>query len=198
MKLKLAILLQSFLWIAILYSQDKRVFEPDYPWMSYEEALLSNPDSVFYLDLSRSKLKEIPKAIYQFKHLKALSLEGMKLENISLQIGRFKSLTYVNFSKNKLTSFPVVVCQLKKLETLVVSRNALIKIPDCIANLKKLKYMDLWNTQIINLPPSMDKMKNLLYIDMQGINIGPKTQESFHRRFPNTKFELDLPCNCFR
>jgi hypothetical protein len=43
----------------------------------------------------------------------------------------------------------------------------------------------------------MDKIKNLSYVDMQGINISPSSQESFHVRFPQTKFELDMPCNCF-
>lgn len=197
MKLKHVLFPFIILWSSILYSQDKEVFEPDLPWMTWEEALQANPDSVLYLDLSHSKLKELPPQLYTFTHLKALSLNGLKLGSIPLAIGNFSDLTYVNFSKNNLMTFPIVICQLEQLETVVVSRNVLEQLPECIGNLKHLKYLDLWYTEVVDLPKSMDDIKGLLYIDLRGININPVTQATFLTRFPKTKFELDPPCNCF-
>lgn len=199
MKQQLVICLVLSLWSCSLFSQDKKVFKPDVKWVSLEQALAMNPDSVFHLNLEKHKLanNELPQEIFMFKNLKSLSLRGLKLSTLPNGISIFSNLIFIDISKNKFDIFPLQLCKLTKLETLVANKNTFSYLPQAIGLLVNLKHLDLWETPVTDLPESMEDLQFLIYIDFQGININHERQESLRNRFPNTKLELDPPCNCF-
>lgn len=199
MKLQLVTCWILCLLSCTLYSQDKKVFKPSVKWLTLEEALALNPDSVFHLNLEKHKLEnnELPKEIYLFKNLESLSLRGLKLTDFPAGINMLTSLKFLDISKNKLDVFPLTICKLSNLEVLVAHKNPLTYLPHAMGMMTNLKYIDLWETPVTDLPESMEELEFLVYIDLQGVNINYERQESLRSRFPKVKFELDPPCNCF-
>jgi Leucine-rich repeat (LRR) protein len=197
--MKLVLILITSLCSLILYSQDKFVFTPKVAWMTLEEAREFNPDSVFHLNLSKSKLVngELPEELFHYKNLQSLNLRGLKLNSLPEKISLFKDLRLLDFGKNKIDKLPTFLCRLDKLEILVAHKNLFDHLPYCFGNLTQLKYLDLWDTPILDLPESMEKNTQLIYVDMQGINLNMERQTKLKERFPQVKFELDPPCNCF-
>lgn len=199
MKTIFALFFAVFLANLILFSQDKHVFTPKVAWLTLEEARELNPDSVLHLNLSKAKLPggELPEEIFRYTNLKSLNLRGLKLTVLPEKISLFKQLTLLDIGKNKIDKIPPFVCKLEQLEIFVAHKNLFDHLPYCFGNLSKLRYIDLWDTPILDLPESMENIERLEYIDMQGINLNPERQAKLKSRFPNVKFELDPPCNCF-
>jgi len=199
MKIKFALCLTVFLVNHILYSQDKHVFTPKVAWLTLEEAREFNPDSVLHLNLSKTKLQgsELPEEIFRYTNLQSLNLRGLKLTILPEKISLFKQLKLLDIGKNKIDKIPTFACKFEHLEIFVAHKNLFDHLPYCFGNLSKLRYIDLWDTPILDLPASMENIETLSYIDMQGINLNLERQTKLKERFPNVKFELDPPCNCF-
>jgi Leucine-rich repeat (LRR) protein len=63
---------------------------------------LSQPDSVFALDLSKKKLKTLPDDLKKLPNLQWLKLEKNNLKEIPTWIGDFTNLQYLDLSNNNL------------------------------------------------------------------------------------------------
>ncbi|KAJ1497475.1 hypothetical protein HMI54_013606, partial [Coelomomyces lativittatus] len=70
-------------------------------WVNYDQAIASErPDTIYYLDLRKRKLKRIPKEVYTFKNLKALNLAQNNIRRIPAKLNRLDSLQILNLSEN--------------------------------------------------------------------------------------------------
>ena len=97
-------------------------------YTSLEQAMLE-PDSVFYLDLSRSKLRQLPQDVYAFKNLTVLILDRNRLVEIPEKIGNLRCLKTLSVERNKLERIDNGVFRLKHLEHLNLSNNEIRAIP---------------------------------------------------------------------
>jgi len=152
-------------------------------------------DSVFAIDLSRSKLRELPDIIYQFKHIRHLNLSKNKLTRLdSLSI--FSQLEYLDLSKNKLDYFPVSICSLSKLVFLSLADNDITTIPPCIQYCEQLQTLDLWGTLLVGLPAELAHISSLRVIDLSAIQFNSYQQKTFRDMFVGVRLKMSAPCQC--
>jgi Leucine-rich repeat (LRR) protein len=172
-----------------LYGQRDRVFK------SLEEALTVPADSVYQLDLSKSKLTSVPSEIKTFKNLQNLNLSKNKISSIDGDF-IFDDLRILDLSKNKLKHFPDVICQNTSIRNLFLGKNDIPKIPECIGNLQNLIVLDIWFNPISDLPMSMTKLRNLRSLDLSGLNFTKEFQKKWEELLPWVKIEFEAACDC--
>jgi Leucine-rich repeat (LRR) protein len=194
-----AVLLFCTLWSSSLYSQSRSsVFQARFTWLTLDQALQKEPESVLHLKLTKRNLSNFPANISQFKNLKSLSLQGMKLTELPQEILQFTSLSYLDLSKNKIAALPSSFCELKRIETLILNRNPIAALPFCLGELTRLTAIDLYDTEVSDLPQSLALVRTLKFVDFQGIQLRKEEIESLEQRFSWVKFFFDPPCNCFK
>lgn len=164
-------------------------------YLSLKEALLINPDSVFYLDLSKEGLTEVPPYIFDYKHLKGIDLSKNKLSELPLNFV-FNELEELILTNNKFYDFPEVICKNKSLKTLIIAKNHLKEIPECIGELTELVTLEIWFNTITVLPESLTNLRKLRTIDIRGMNYGDDFQAKWNKLLPWVKIEFDNGCNC--
>lgn len=165
-------------------------------YVTIEQALKMDVESVTAIDLSKRKLTVLPKELKQFTHLRHLNLSKNKLTEIPEYLTSFHHLVDLNLSKNKISVFPSVICKMKSLVRLGISQNPLSHISECIVNLDNLAYIDLFETPLETFPTAFLTMKNLKNIDMQGIVYGPTYQQKWINGLHWVKIAFDAPCDC--
>jgi len=180
-------------WIILLPLIGHSQAEPVY--LKLKDAKQIHPDSVFYLDLSREGLKEIPTEIIAFKNLKEIDLSNNKLTNLPLDF-IFPELSILNLTNNKLHEFPSVICKNTGLTKLLMGKNYLTEIPECIGELYNLELLDIWFNIISILPESLTQLNKLRSIDIRGMNYSEEFQEKWNKLLPRTKIEFDNGCDC--
>jgi Leucine-rich repeat (LRR) protein len=144
---------------------------------SLSEALV-NPDKVFRLNLSKSKLDTFPPQIFLFKNLTELDLSKNKIEVMPEAIGNLVHLRKLNLANNKLVHLPVEIGQLKDLIYLELNRNILEDLPASIGGLQNLEVLELWDNELNDLPDEISDLQNLKSIELRGILF---TEEQQHR-----------------
>ena len=182
-------------WLHILSLPISLAAQADSTWYTLEEARLVNPDSVFRLDLSRSKLREIPNEIYQYHNVRELNLAQNKLQNLP-DTFFFPNLQILNIEKNELDTFSSAICKHSELRQLYLGKNDIRYVPDCIANLKNLERLDMWFNPIADLNPAMAELRKLKYLDLRGITYSNTFQKKWSSLLPWVKIEFDLGCDC--
>ena len=165
-------LLSTLLSCSVVFGQR------DYIYDSLEEALLVHPDSVYRLDLSQKKLREIPVEIFQFKNLQNLNLEKNKLSSLPKEF-IFPQLEILNLSKNDFEKFPEVVTENITLKQLLMGKNKIDSIPESISNLQNLIVFDIWFNPITDLPASIVELKKLRSLDLRGVNFSNDFQKKW-------------------
>lgn len=167
--------------------------EPIY--LKLKDAKLIHPDSVFYLDLSREGLKEIPNEIITFKNLKGIDLSNNKLATLPPDF-IFPHLEHFNLTNNKFEIFPWIICENTALKTLELGKNYLTEIPECISALVLLEKLDVWFNTITVLPESLSELRHLKTIDIRGMNYSEEFQAKWNALLPRVKIEFDNGCDC--
>ena len=164
--------------------------------ISWEKALLSNPDSVVAIDASHLKWTEIPTDLYKFKRLRYLDLSRNKLTIVPSEFNQFSSLKWLSLERNKLTDGFSVLTSLAKLKHLDIGNNNFEVIPTSIADLTELEVFILWSNPVKELPVELMKCKKLESVDMRSILTNASFQLMWEERMPNVKWHFDSPCNC--
>ncbi|NLL27177.1 MAG: leucine-rich repeat domain-containing protein [Bacteroidales bacterium] len=159
--------------------------------------IAQNPDSVKYIDLSKSKLKSFPDVIFQCENLIYLDLKRNKIEEIPPSIGALKKLRFLNLSRNKITRLPAEIGDCTELQTLVLNQNEIVEIPPQIGNLNNLEVLDLWGNLVDMLPREIGKISNTLkHLDMRVIFMSVEKQKIIESFLPETKIYFSQGCNC--
>lgn len=162
---------------------------------SLERALLV-PDSVYRLDLSRKKLREVPEAVRQLKNLNALDLGRNKLKELPAWMNELQYLQEFYAGRNKFTKVPNVVCQWKHLKRLDLHQNRIEGVPACMGNLKELYSLNLWSNDLGDFPDEISGMKALRFLDLRVIQFSQKEMDRISSLLPSTRIFFSQPCNC--
>lgn len=160
------------------------------------ERALKDPAAVQRLDLSGSKLKEVPEEVRQFTNLNALDLSGNKLKDLPAWLGDMAYLQELRVAKNKLENIPVAVCAMRHLKRLDMSRNAIMGIPACLGNLSELVSLDLWSNDIAEVPEEIQQLEALRFLDLRAIMFEQPEMDRIHELLPKAKVYFSQPCNC--
>ena len=171
-------------------SQKSRLFK------SLDETATVSADSVYRLDLSKSKLSVFPNEVLKFSNLTELYLGKNKLTKLPADFKNLKNLEILDLSRNKFKTFPIPLCSVTSLKQLFMGRNEITVIPECIGQLSNLEVLDIWYNQIDGLPDSISQLKKLKNLDVRGVNFSSKTKAKIQALLPWTKVEFDLGCDC--
>lgn len=165
-------------------------------YTSLPEAL-TDPENVYYLDLSKQKLNSFPAEILQLKNLHTLNLYKNKIDSVPAEISQLQNLTELNIGHNKLTAFSPAICQLVNLEKLILNQNSIESIPADIKNLKNLHYLDMWDNDLWFFPEELSELSETLKeFDLQNIQFNADEQANVRRLLPKTKINWPPACNC--
>jgi len=162
-----------------------------------EEALKQDPLKVYKLTLKRSKLKQLPSSISQFKNLNSLILNHNKLSIFPHQILTLEYLQELDLSYNELIFIPEKLGKLKHLKILSLQQNHIIAIPHTIGQLKKLHRLLLSNNEITEFPKEINQLKdNLKRLDLLSIPMKIATYKQLKKLLPNTRLVFAKACDC--
>ncbi|XP_050154515.1 disease resistance protein RPV1-like isoform X3 [Malus sylvestris] len=121
------------------------------------------------LDLSRSKIKELPPSINNLTGLSHLDLSYCKELKSLPSIIRMKSLKTLNLSCcSSLEMFPEISEGMEGLEKLNLSRSKIKEMPPSINNLTGLSHLDLSYCKELKSLPSSIRMKSLKTLNICG------------------------------
>ncbi len=141
------------------------------------------------LTLSRNRLSVLPREIGELKHLQRLVLSHNQLSMLPPEISELKHLKILYLDSNAFQSFPLEIIQLGDLWELYVSSNKLISLPSAINHLKKLKILSIAVNPISELPPQICELDQLERLDIRGTSITefPKEFDKL-QRLPRFQF----------
>jgi len=171
------------------FAQEFRIFT------SLEEAATVHRDSVFRLDLSKSKLQTIPKEIYSYPNLRDLNLSQNKFTSLPDDF-YLPNLEVLNLEKNDLDTFSTSICKNTTLQYLYMGRNDVAVVSECIGSLTELIVFDIWFNPIRELPLTMTNLKKLRHLDLRGVTFSNDFQKKWNGLLPWVKIEFDLGCDC--
>lgn len=160
------------------------------------EKASENPDAIYVLDLTKSKLKAFPHEILNFKNLNILKLGKNKISSVPEGISQLLFLQELDLGKNKLDAFPGGVVELVHLKKLVLNQNYIEDIPYMIKNLQKLEYLDMWSNNLNSFPESLNELKKLQELDLRVIQFTKEEKERITSLLPDTKIHFSSSCNC--
>ena len=160
------------------------------------EKASKNPDAVYVLDLTKSKLKTFPLEVLKFKNLNILKLGKNKISFVPQGISQLLFLQEIDLGKNKLDAFPGGLVELVNLRKLVLNQNYIEAIPYMIKNLQKLEYLDMRSNNLNSFPESLNELKKLQEFDLRVIQFTKDEKERITTLLPDTKIHFSSSCNC--
>jgi Leucine-rich repeat (LRR) protein len=160
------------------------------------ERALKNPDEVYRLDLSGTKLKEVPEEVRQLRNLNALDLGNNKIKRLPDWFGELTYMQDLRLARNKLTEVPASICSMDHLKRLDMSRNALRSLPACMGKLVELVSLDLWSNDLSDFPEELSGMRSLRFLDLRAIQFEQHEMDMIQELLPKVKIWFSQPCNC--
>ncbi|MCX6274178.1 MAG: leucine-rich repeat domain-containing protein [Bacteroidetes bacterium] len=157
---------------------------------------LQNPEKVFRLNLSKTKMKEIPADIFKFTNLRELDFSKNRIDSIPHEIGSLTMLTSLNLSGNNLEMLPDEIGQLSSLTYLNLNRNRIVALPSTIGNLSNLEILELWDNELYGIPDQIGNLKKLKALELRGILFSDDEAARIDSLLPNTKVFMSPTCNC--
>jgi len=104
------------------------------------------------LDLSGTRLTELPASIGQLTQLQSLDLSHNHLTELPDSLGQLTQLQSLDVIRNQLTELPESIGQLTRLKSLDPSNNRLTEFPESLGQLTQLQSLDLSANQLTELP----------------------------------------------
>eukprot|EP01025_Chloroclados_australasicus_P032060 TRINITY_DN3244_c0_g2_i9.p1 TRINITY_DN3244_c0_g2~~TRINITY_DN3244_c0_g2_i9.p1 ORF type:complete len:476 (-),score=36.04 TRINITY_DN3244_c0_g2_i9:54-1415(-) len=115
-----------------------------------------------HLNLSRTKMEEIPVSIGSMVNLVDLDLGRNLIKEVPSEIGKLNKLKFLNLMGNQIVQLPEEICQLKEMYRLGLKSNKLQKLPENIGNLEALVELFITGNQLETLPDSFGGLVNLV------------------------------------
>ena len=188
----------TFLTFIYAQAHEKELIQNDstYIYRSLSEALI-NPDKVYRLFLSKSKLDSFPQQIALFKNLIELDLSKNRLKAIPPAIGELVHLRKLNLANNQLVHLPSEIGQLKELVYLGLNRNILEDLPPTIGELQNLEIIELWDNELNDVPDEISELQNLKLLELRGILFTEMEQKRIDSLVvKSAKIFMSPSCNC--
>jgi len=157
---------------------------------------LQHPDSVFKLDLSRQKRKEVPEEIRKFRNLQVLKLSRNNLKALPEWVGEFKNLQVLDLGYNKLKVLPPGIGNCRQLVFLGLNRNLIETLPKEIGQLELLEVIEMWDNEVQYFPEEIKLLHNLKVFELRGILFSQQEQDQIRQLLPDTDILFSPSCNC--
>ncbi|HRH65165.1 MAG TPA: leucine-rich repeat domain-containing protein [Bacteroidia bacterium] len=172
------------------------VRDSNYIYRNLKEARL-NPEAVYRLNLSKSRLDTFPADILLFHNLRELDLSKNRLASLPEEIGQLRLLERLNLSNNKLDSLPEEIGELSNLVYLGLNRNILESLPASIGKLQKLEVLELWDNELADVPDEIANLSNLKVLELRGILFSDEQQARIDSLVVKTaKIFMSPSCAC--
>lgn len=134
-------------------------------------------------------LKNVPKALFEIKGLKALSLIGT-FDEIPKDIENLYQIEYLNISSSNITVLPKEVFKLGTLGFLSIANCSLNELPLEVQDLDKMEYLDLGNNMIHTLP-NLSNCESLIEVNLHENRITPYEMSLIQKLNSNLVFKYD-------
>lgn len=164
-------------------------------YKSLQEAL-SQPDSVFILDLRGKKLTAFPTEVFRLPNLLVLDLSKNKISELPDEIGKLQSLEELNLASNKLKNLPAAIGDLKNLKLLSLNRNVITELPASIGKMNSLQILELWDNELSTLPDEIRNLTHLRTVELRGILFTDEQQKHFRELLPGVRLYMSPACDC--
>jgi Leucine-rich repeat (LRR) protein len=171
------------------------VDDTNYIYRSVSVAM-QNPEKVFRLNLSRTKLKTIPADVFRLTNLRELDLSKNKIDSIPPEIGLLVNLASLNLAGNNLELLPDEIGRLSQLTHLNLNRNKIVALPPSIGDLTNLELLELWDNELSDIPDDISRLKKLKAVELRGILFSEEEAARIDSLLPDTKVFMSPTCNC--
>jgi leucine-rich repeat protein SHOC2 len=104
------------------------------------------------LDLSWSKLNNLPASIGNLIDLVRLDLSNNSLSSLPASIKNLEKLSWLDLGSNEFNIFPKSICDITNLYFLSIERNHIQNIPESIESLQYLNYLYINDNKLHSLP----------------------------------------------
>lgn len=143
-----------------------------------EKAILSKNKRA---DLSKLKLKTLPKELFEVKDLQQLNLSFNPIEITGDELATLEQLHTIELAECQLEEVPSVLSKMPWLESIKLSNNNIPSLPDSFSALQRLKKVYLYNCRLTVIPAVLKTLPNLetLNIDYQQDDVMLSIDEVF-------------------
>ncbi|XP_050155237.1 disease resistance protein RPV1-like isoform X2 [Malus sylvestris] len=116
-----------------------------------------------------SSLEMFPEILEVIKELSELNLSGSKIKELPSSINNLTVLSYLNLEDcRELRNLPSSICQLKVLRKITLSGCTKFEVfPDIVENMEGLKELHLDGTSIKELYPSIERLQGLVLLNLR-------------------------------
>ena len=161
-----------------------------------EEIVSANPDTIYAISISKSKLSQLPVELWKFKNIKELYLDKNHLKNLPDTFDLFDKLEYLNLDRNDFDYVPLAISRLKSLKKLVITRNQINVISGNLLYCSYLEEMDFYDNPIGSVEKEIYQMQQLKKLDIRGVMMSTKMHDEVKNKLSWATVLTDPPCKC--
>ena len=121
---------------------------------------------IFFADLSKNKLTELPQECTDYYSLERLVLYHNFIRSIPDSVIYLQSLQFLDLSRNSLSYLPPTICELP-LQGLIVNNNKLVSLPEEIGKMSTLMQLDASCNEITHLPVQIGDLASLKTLNLR-------------------------------
>lgn len=148
------------------------------------------------LDLSRQRLKYLPRTLEQLPDLKYLVLNRNKLRDLPKWLSELTDLRAILADHNQFDVFPVVLLDMPLVTQISMGENYIPAIPLDIDKMASLKILELWGNVLARFPASLGDLPSLQALDLLHNEMTAEEQEFLKSLLPTVELNMSEPCLC--
>ncbi|PON72667.1 TIR-NBS-LRR-like protein [Parasponia andersonii] len=169
------------------------------------ETIPEFPQNLYYLNLSKTAIKQVPSSIAVLSHLQCFYLRDCKmLKGLPTNICKLKALSELDlYGCSKFHKFPEISELMQGLRILSLSKTAIRALPSSIGNLISLTELSLSFCENLKfVPSSIYSLEKLVYLDLSSFSkllkrlppiLGHRHSFAWHRLYLLDCDMLEIP-----